>query len=330
MTWRAAGEFHRPSQPLKMSPNCPAAINFCLIPFKTTAALPGLPQQLLCCLEEPNPRGLIARSSRSVRATQRDSCAKLHSVSPECSSTIPAMNNGDIGSGSRAAPVRASKAGPTKSDIDPYVMELLEKIDAGKTILQFRKDAKIFSQGDSAEGIYFIQTGKVKITVVSAAGKEAVLAVLGPRGFLGEGCLVGQSLRISTATAIQSSTLVRIERRAMLRSLHAQPELSEKFTASLLARNIDLEEDLCDQLFNHSEKRLARVLLKLARFGQHDALLAAKMPRMSHETLAEMVGTTRSRVSHFMNKFRKLGLIDYHNGDITVRAELLTDVVLHD
>ena len=131
MTWRAAGEFHRPSQPLKMSPNCPAAINFCLIPFKTTAALPGLPQQLLCCLEEPNPRGLIARSSRSVRATQRDSCAKLHSVSAECSSTIPAMNTGDIGSGSRAAPVRASKAGPTKSDIDPYVMELLEKIDAG-------------------------------------------------------------------------------------------------------------------------------------------------------------------------------------------------------
>jgi CRP/FNR family transcriptional regulator, cyclic AMP receptor protein len=216
-----------------------------------------------------------------------------------------------------------------KSDADPYVTDLLENIDGGKTVLQLRKDAKVFSQGDPAEAIYFIQTGKVKITVVSAAGKEAVLTMLGPRGFLGEGCLIGQTLRISTATAIQSSTLFRIERGAMLRALHAQPELSEKFTASLLARNIDLEEDLCDQLFNHSEKRLARVLLKLARFGQHDALPAAKMPRISHETLAEMVGTTRSRITHFMNKFRTLGLIDY-NGEITVRAELLTDVVLHD
>jgi CRP/FNR family transcriptional regulator, cyclic AMP receptor protein len=206
---------------------------------------------------------------------------------------------------------------------------LLENIDEGKTILRLRKDEKVFSQGDSAEAIYFIQTGKVKITVVSAVGKEAVLAMLGPRGFLGEGCLVGQTIRISTATAIQSTTLFRMERRAMLRALHAQPELSEKFTASLLARNIDLEADLCDQLFNHSEKRLARVLLKLARFGEHDSMPAAKMPRMSHETLAEMVGTTRSRVTHFMNKFRALGLIDY-NGEITVRAELLTDIVLHD
>jgi CRP-like cAMP-binding protein len=209
-------------------------------------------------------------------------------------------------------------------------MDLLDKIDVGKTILHLRKDAKVFSQGDPAEGMYFIQTGKVKVTVVSAAGRQVVLAVLGPRGVLGEGCLVGQTLRISSATAIQSSTLFRIERRAMLQALHAQPELSAKFTASLLARNIDLEGKLCDQLFSHSEKRLARVLLKLARFGQHDALPAAKMPPMSHETLAEMVGTTRSRVSHFMNKFRKLGLIDYGYGNITVRAELLTDVVLHD
>jgi CRP/FNR family cyclic AMP-dependent transcriptional regulator len=238
------------------------------------------------------------------------------------------MKTGD--SGEESALGRSRKAAQPGSDVDPYVMDLLERIDAGKTILRLRKDAKVFSQGDQAESIYFIQTGKVKITVVSAAGKEAVLTVLGPRGFLGEGCLVGQTVRISTATAIQSSTVFRIERRAMLRALHAQPELSEKFTASLLARNIDLEGDLCDQLFNHSEKRLARVLLKLARFGQHDPQPAAKMSRMSHETLSEMVGTTRSRVSHFMNKFRKLGLIDYHNGEITVRAELLTDVVLHD
>jgi len=216
-----------------------------------------------------------------------------------------------------------------RANADPYVVELLENIVEGKTILQLGKDVKVFSQGDSAEAIYFIQTGKVKVTVVSAIGNEAVLAILGPRGFLGEGCLVGQTLRVSTATAVQSTTIFRIERRAMLRALHAQPELSEKFTASLLARNIDLEEDLCDQLFNHGEKRLARVLLKLARFGQHDATPAAKMPRVSHETLAEMVGTTRSRITHFMNKFRKMGLIDY-NGEITVRAELLTDVVLHD
>jgi CRP-like cAMP-binding protein len=169
----------------------------------------------------------------------------------------------------------------------------------------------------------------VKLSVVSLAGKEAVLAMLGPRGLLGEGCLVGQSIRVSTATSVGPSTLFRIDRQAMLAALHDQPELSEQFTAALLSRNIDLEEDLCDQLFNHSEKRLARVLLKLARFGQPDAMPEATMPRISHETLAEMVGTTRARVTHFMNKFRALGLIDY-NGVITVRPELLTDIVLHD
>ncbi len=227
-------------------------------------------------------------------------------------------------------PSRSQRAGKSESAVDSDVTDILEKINGGKTVLQFRKDQTVFAQGDQAEAIYFVQTGKVKITVVSAAGKEAVLAMLGPHGFLGEGCLVGQTLRVSTATAIQASTLFRIERRAMLAALHDQAELSERFTASLLARNIDLEEDLCDQLFNHSEKRLARVLLKLARFGQHDPMPAAQMPAMSHETLAEMVGTTRSRVTHFMNKFRTLGLIDYTAEQITVRAELLTDVVLHD
>ena len=217
-----------------------------------------------------------------------------------------------------------------KSAVTPYVTDLLENVKSGKAILQLERNATVFSQGDTAEAIYFIQTGKVKVTVVSAAGKEAVLGLLGPRGFFGEGCLVGQTIRLSTATAMQPSTLVRVERRAMIRALHDQPQLSETFTASLLARNIDLEEDLCDQLFNHSEKRLARVLLKLARFGQQEGMPAAKMPRMSHEALAEMVGTTRSRVTHFMNKFRTLGLIDYPNGEITIRAELLTDVVLHD
>ena len=224
---------------------------------------------------------------------------------------------------------KAKYVAPRESAVDPYLKNLLKNIDEGKSVLRLQKDATVFSQGDKADAIYFIQSGKVKITVVSLAGKEAVLARLGPRSSLGEGCLVGQTLRIGTATAIQSSTLFRIERLAMLRALHAEPELSEKFTASLLSRNNDLEEDLCDQLFNHSEKRLARVLLKLARFGQQETMPEAKMPRVSHETLAEMVGTTRSRVTHFMNKFRTLGLIDY-NGQITVRQELLTDVVLHD
>jgi CRP/FNR family transcriptional regulator, cyclic AMP receptor protein len=245
------------------------------------------------------------------------------------------MRSGVVSAAQRSAKehtmktVRSRKAPQEKVDVEPYITDMLDRINGGKTILELDKNGTIFSQGDTAEAIYFIRTGKVKVTVVSSGGKEAVLTVLGPRGFFGEGCLVGQRLRVSTATAIQTSTLFRIERRAMLQALHATPELSEKFTALLLARNIDLEEDLCDQLFNHSEKRLARVLLKLARFGQYDAAPAAKMPRVSHEALAEMVGTTRSRVTHFMNKFRALGLIDY-NGEITVRAELLTDVVLHD
>jgi CRP/FNR family transcriptional regulator, cyclic AMP receptor protein len=224
--------------------------------------------------------------------------------------------------------IKPKKSGLPKSAIDPLT-DLLENIHDGKTLLRLDKNGNVFSQGEAAEALYFIQTGKVRITVVSAQGKEAVLATLGPRAFLGEGCLVGHTLRLGTATTTQSSTLIRIEKGAMLRALQAQPELSEKFTVALLSRNIDLEADLCDQLFNHSEKRLARVLLKLARFAVNDAVPATKMPRMSHETLAEMVGTTRSRVTHFMNKFRKLGLIDY-NGEITVRTELLTDVVLHD
>ena len=213
--------------------------------------------------------------------------------------------------------------------IDPFVTTLLEKITVGKQELSFQKGQKIFSQGDQADSIYFIQAGRIKISVVSVAGKEAVLAMPGPHEFFGEGALVNQSLRISTAKALESSTVFRVEKRSMIRSLHEQPELSEKFTASLLSRNIDLEADLCDQLFNHSEKRLARVLLKLARLQGHDISPDATVPVLSHETLAEMVGTTRSRITHFMNKFRKMKLIDY-NGELTVRTELLTDLVLHD
>ena len=225
---------------------------------------------------------------------------------------------------------KVRKAANVKSkSVDPYIATLLEKITVGKNELTFRKGVKIFSQGDPADSIYFIQSGRIKITVVSAAGKEAVLAMPGPHDFVGEGALVNQSLRISTAETLEPTTVFRVEKRAMIRSLHDQPELSDKFMAALLTRNIDLEEDLCDQLFNHSEKRLARVLLKLARLREPDLMLDASVPVLSHETLAEMVGTTRSRITHFMNKFRTMGLIEY-NGELKIRTELLTDLVLHD
>jgi CRP/FNR family transcriptional regulator, cyclic AMP receptor protein len=226
-------------------------------------------------------------------------------------------------------PANAKTSKRNNPSPDPYVATLLGRVSEGKHVMSVPKGKKIFSQGDRADAIYFIQSGRVKITVVSSAGKEAVLAMLGPHDFFGEGVLVGQSLRMSTATTLEATTVFQVEKRAMLRAFHDQPELSEKFMASLLARNIDLEEDLCDQLFNHSEKRLARVLLKLARLREHGIVPDATVPTLSHETLAEMVGTTRSRITHFMNKFRKMGLIDY-NGGLSVRTELLTDLVLHD
>ena len=225
---------------------------------------------------------------------------------------------------------KAKKTREAKTEpVDRTVKTLLKKIVEGKTLVTIRKGKKIFSQGEPSDAIYFIETGRVKISVVSSSGKEAVLAILGPPNFVGEGCMVGQSLRVGTATAVEAASLFRIDKKTMLLALSEQPQLSEKFIALLLARNIDLEEDLCDQLFNRSEKRLARVLLKLARLREQDGPPDAKIPLLSHETLAEMVGTTRSRVTHFMNKFRRMGLIDY-NGDLLVRTELLTDVVLHD
>jgi CRP/FNR family cyclic AMP-dependent transcriptional regulator len=228
-------------------------------------------------------------------------------------------------------PMPAAKkiAKVTATPTDPYVMNLLGQISEGKHALSLKKGEKIFSQGERADAVYFVETGRVKVSVLSSAGKEAVLAMLGPHEFFGEGSLVGQSLRMSTATALAPATVFQVDKRAMLRALHEQPNLSERFMASLLKRNIDLEEDLCDQLFNHSEKRLARVLLKLARLGEPAVVSDATVPTLSHETLAEMVGTTRSRITYFMNKFRKMGLIEY-NGQLTVRTELLTDIVLHD
>jgi len=213
----------------------------------------------------------------------------------------------------------------------PHVTTLLEQISEGKTLLNVHKGRKIFSQGEKADAIYFIESGKVKVSVLSSAGKEAVLSMLGPTHFVGEGCMVGQTLRVATATALEPTTVFRIEKDVMLRALRDKEGLSEKFTAALLTRNIDIEADLCDQLFNHSEKRLARILLKLSRLRHPDPSPAPDTPitPISHETLAEMVGTTRSRVTHFMNKFRKMGLIDY-NGVLTVHTGPMTDLVLHD
>ena len=227
-------------------------------------------------------------------------------------------------------PSKVKRHSRSNSPIDPFVRDLLKHIDIGKSEVLLEKDAQVFSQDDPADALFFIQSGKVKVTVVSSAGKEAVLGIFGPRTCLGEACLAGQIVRVNTATAMLATSLYRIDKRAMRKALLSQPAFSEKFTNCLLRRNIDLEEDLCDQLFNHSEKRLARVLLKLIHSNERGTQPAAIVPRLSHETLAEMVGTTRSRITYFMNKFRKLGLINYDGRTITVTAELLTDVVLKD
>jgi CRP/FNR family cyclic AMP-dependent transcriptional regulator len=210
---------------------------------------------------------------------------------------------------------------------DPFVTTLLGKISEGKHVISVPKGEAIFSQGDRADAIYFVQSGRVKVSVVSSAGKEAVLEMLGPHGLFGEGSLVGQPLRLGTATALEPVTLFQVEKRAMLRALREQVDLSGKFMSFLLTRKVALEEDLCDQLFNDSEKRLARVLLKLVRLHVSDGLADLPMPTVSHETLAEMVGTTRSRITHFMNKFRNMGLIEY-KGHLTVRTDLLANAVL--
>ena len=218
--------------------------------------------------------------------------------------------------------------------LDSSVTSLLENIADGKRMLILGKNETVFSQGDPADAIFYIQSGKIKMTVVSTAGKEAIIAMLGPHDFLGEGSLTGQSLRVSTGTVLETSTIFRVEKRAMTRALQEQTELSEKFIAALLGRTMDLEEDICDQFFNDSEKRLARVLLKLTRLDDHGVARDAKVRMLSHETLAGMVGATRSHITNFMIKFRTMGLIDYNGesprGELTVRTELLTSLVLRD
>ena len=218
----------------------------------------------------------------------------------------------------------ASRSAPPRSDFD--LREFLDSAGVQRKIVKYARSAVIFSQGNPADEVFYLQQGSVKISVLSRTGKEAVVAILGAKDFFGEGCLAGQPRRMSTASAMSGTTLLVVDKPKMQELLHKEPTLADRFLTHMLARNIKIEEDLIDQLFNSSEKRLARTLLLLARYGKEDQPL--RLPKLSQETLAEMVGTTRSRVNFFMNKFRDLGFIEY-NGDIKVNSSLLT-VVLHD
>ena len=203
----------------------------------------------------------------------------------------------------------------------------LSKVGSGKTNLTPHKKQVLYSQGDAADAVFYIQGGRVKLTVVSQQGREAVVAILERGSFLGESCLAGQTVRTATATALEDSSIVRIDKGAMIRVLHEEPTFAELFMSYLLAHSIRIQEDLVDQLFNSSEKRLARILLLMAHFGK-EGKPEPVIAKVSQEMLAEMIGTTRSRVSFFMNKFRKLGFIDY-NGGMHVHSSLL-NIVLHD
>jgi CRP/FNR family cyclic AMP-dependent transcriptional regulator len=203
----------------------------------------------------------------------------------------------------------------------------LESAGVARKVKAFKGAEVLYSQGDAAESVLYLQKGGVKLSVVSEVGKEAVIAILGPGDFFGEGCLAGQPVRMGTATAITPSTVLVIEKNEMFKVLHEQHDLSDRFITFMLARNIRIEEDLVDQLFNSSEKRLARTLLLLARYGNEDKLHGV-LPNVSQEMLAEMIGTTRPRVNFFMNKFRKLGFIKY-NGGLQINTSLLS-VVLHE
>lgn len=222
---------------------------------------------------------------------------------------------------------------PTRRKASPddksfSVENFLQLAGVARKLAEFKKKETIFSQGDPGKTVLYIQKGGVRLSVVNQRGKEAVVAVFGPGDFFGEGCLAGQPLRLGTATAVIATTVMIIEKKEMSRVLHAEHAFSDRFIAHMLSRNTRVEEDLVDQLFNSSEKRLARALLLLARYGKEDKPEKV-LPKISQEMLAEMVGTTRSRVNFFMNKFRKLGLITYGGGGLEISSSLLS-VVLHD
>ena len=220
---------------------------------------------------------------------------------------------------------KSTKQGNGRLAFDPKTF--LATVSRGRTVSDYRTDDVVFLQSSPAEAVFYIQKGKIKIVVASKQGKEAVIAILGPGDFFGEGCLIGQPLRLSTARAMIASEVMRVSKAEMIRVLHTEPAFGELFTAHLLTRNSRIEEDLVDQLFNSSEKRLARTLLILANFGKDGGPQPITTP-ISQETLAEIIGTTRSRVSQFMNKFRKLGFIEY-NGHLQIHSSLLS-VILRD
>ena len=222
--------------------------------------------------------------------------------------------------------VPPTKSAKKKGDFDPR--KFLATIGEGRKVVAFAKKQTIFAQGDAADAVFYIQQGKVRLTVVSETGKEATLGILSVGEFFGEGGLAGQPLRMGSATSMTDCELLQIDKKAMMLALHREHTFSDLFVAYLLARNIRYEEDLVDQLFNSSEKRLARILLLLAHFGK-EGVPETVIPKMSQETLAEMVGTTRSRVSFFMNRFRKLGFVDYGESGLQVHSSLL-NIVLHD
>ena len=218
-----------------------------------------------------------------------------------------------------------AKAKSRRRSFDAKVF--LSTVDGGRSVSSYRKNQKIFAQGDAANSIFYVQDGQIKLSVISELGKEAVVALHGKEDFFGEGCLTGQSLRLATAAAMTDCVIMRLDKAAVVRVLREEPKFSEMFLSYILARNARVEADLVDQLFNSSEKRLARLLLLMANFGK-EGRPEPVITKVSQETLAEMVGTTRSRVSHFMNKFRKLGFIEY-NGELAIHNSLL-NVILHD
>lgn len=234
-----------------------------------------------------------------------------------------------MGSGARRLSVEIPRSPKKASPRNPAfdVKAFLDSAGLARKIKEFKRAEIVYSQGDAAKNIVYLQEGSVKLSVVNGVGKEAVVAILGSGDFFGEGCLAGQSIRMGTATAVTPTTVLVIEKGEMLKVLHEQNTLSDRFITFMLARNIRIEEDLVDQLFNSSEKRLARTLLLLARYGKEDKPHGV-LPKIPQETLAEMVGTTRSRVNFFMNKFRKLGFIKY-NGGLQINTSLL-NVVLHE
>ena len=242
----------------------------------------------------------------------------------------PPRNSGKVvvASAARAAHSGTSTVGANVAQANGFDAQLfLTSVGSGRSSVSHKAKAVVFQQGDPAGAVFYIEKGRIQLTVVSEHGKEGVVAILGPGDFFGEGCLAGQPLHMASASAMAASTVVRIEKETMIRMLHDQPAMSETFMAFLLSRNIQIEADLVDQLFNSSERRLARLLLLLANFGK-EGKLETVIPKISQELLASRIGTTRSRINFFMNKFRKLGFIEY-NGSLKVHSSLLR-IVVHD